>query len=146
MSLIKKKEAENIVIIGCGRLGAHIANVMSKERKNLIVIDKDEESFKKLSDEFSGFTIESDATEHDTFILAKIKNSDVVIITTGNDSTNIMIAQITKQIFKVPKVIARIFEPSRVIIYQELGIDTICPATLSAIEFKRLIGEDWSEN
>ncbi len=134
-----KEKDEYIVIIGCGRLGSHLASLLSKERKSVVVIDRDQHSFHRLSDEFSGFTIEADALEEETLLEAKIGKADVVVTTTNDDNTNIMIAQIAKTIYNVPKVIARLFEPSRQRVYEELDIQTICPTILSAIEFKNII-------
>lgn len=134
-----REKDEYIVIIGCGRLGSHLASLLSKERKSVVVIDKDQHSFHRLSDDFSGFTIEADALEEETLLEAKLDKADVVVTTTNDDNTNIMIAQIAKTIYNVPKVIARLFEPSRQRVYEELDIQTICPTILSAIEFKNII-------
>lgn len=142
---INKKD-EYIIIVGCGRLGSHLASLLSEERKSVVVIDNNEQSFNRLSENFSGFTIEADAIEEETLLEAKIDKADVVVTTTNDDNTNVMIAQIAKTIYKVPKVIARLFDPSRQKIYEGLDIDTICPTILSAIEFKNIIigleGED----
>lgn len=139
MSLSKD---EYIIIVGCGRLGSHLASLLSKSRKSVVVIDKEEKSFGRLSEDFSGFTIEADAIEIDTLLQAKIDKADVVVTTTNDDNTNIMIAQIAKSIYGVPKVIARLFEPSRQKVYEELEIETLCPTVLSAIEFKNIIVEE----
>lgn len=136
---MKKNKDEYIIIVGCGRLGSHLASLLSKARKSVVVIDKEEKAFLKLSEDFSGFTIEADATEEDTLLEAKIDKADVLVATTNDDNTNIMVAQIAKTVYNVPKVIARLFEPLRQRVYEELDIDTICPTILSAIEFKNLI-------
>lgn len=141
----KTKKDEYVVIVGCGRLGSHLASLLSKERKSVVVIDKDEYAFHRLADDFSGFTIEADAIEIDSLLRAKIDKADVVVTTTNDDNTNILIAQIAKIIYKVPKVIARLFEPSRQEVYEELGIETLCPTILSAIELKNSIVKDEME-
>ncbi|MBB6218136.1 trk system potassium uptake protein TrkA [Anaerosolibacter carboniphilus] len=139
----KQDRDEYIIVIGCGRLGSHLARLLSKARKSVVVIDKDEHAFHRLSDEYSGFTIEADAVEIDTLLRAKIDKADVVVTTTNDDNTNLMIAQIAKTIYKVPKVIARLFEPSRQPVYEELGIDTLCPTILSAEALRNtIIGEE----
>lgn len=137
---INKKD-EYIIIVGCGRLGSHLASLLSKERKSVVVIDNNEEAFNRLVNDFSGFTIEADAIEEETLLNAKIDRADVVVATTNDDNTNVMIAQIAKTIYGVPKVIARLFDPSRQEMYEELDIDTICPTILSAVEFKNIIIE-----
>jgi trk system potassium uptake protein TrkA len=142
----KNNKDEYIIIVGCGRLGSHLASLLSKARKSVIVIDNKEDAFNRLSDDFSGFTIEADAIEEETLLEAKINRADVVVTTTNDDNTNVMIAQIAKTIYGVPKVIARLFDPSRQEMYEELDIDTICPTILSAVEFKNIIigsGEEY---
>lgn len=135
----KKVNNEYIIIVGCGRLGSHLCRLLSKERKSVVVIDREEYAFHRLSEDFSGFTIESDATEIDTLLMAKIDRADVVVTTTNDDNTNIMIAQIAKTIYKVPKVIARLYEPARQKVYEELDIETLCPTTLSAEALNKII-------
>ncbi|WP_130805744.1 potassium channel family protein [Senegalia massiliensis] len=142
----KNNKDEYIIIVGCGRLGSHLASLLSKARKSVVVIDNKEDAFNRLSDDFSGFTIEADAIEEETLLEAKINRADVVVTTTNDDNTNVMIAQIAKTIYGVPKVIARLFDPSRQEMYEELDIDTICPTILSAVEFKNIIigsGEEY---
>lgn len=130
---------EYVIIIGCGRLGSHLANLLSKEGKSVVVIDKDQGSFTRLSENFSGFTIEADAIEIEALLQAKIDKADVVVATTNDDNTNIMIAQIAKTIYNVPKVIARLFDPARQRVYDELEIEIICPTILSAVAFRNII-------
>jgi len=139
MTMLNKKKDEYIIIVGCGRLGGSIANLLSKEGKSIVVIDKNESAFTKLSDDFSGFTLEANAIELDTLLRAKIDKADVVVVATDDDNTNIMIAQIAKIIYKVPRVITRLYEPAREEVYKNLNIDTICPTNLSALEFKNII-------
>ncbi|WP_202707614.1 potassium channel family protein [Sporosalibacterium faouarense] len=142
---MKKNKDEYIIIVGCGRLGANLASLLSKARKSIVVIDNDRDAFNRLSDEFSGFTIEADATEEAALLEAKIERADVVVATTNDDNTNIMIAQIAKSIYNVDKVVARLFEPSRQKVYEELDIETICPTELSAIAFRNIILEGQGE-
>ncbi|KXS42676.1 MAG: trk system potassium uptake protein TrkA [Candidatus Frackibacter sp. T328-2] len=128
-----------ILVVGCGKAGSHLANSISKQGEDVVVIDNREEAFNNLSTEFTGFTLLGDATEFELLKEAKIDNADVVIATTTDDNVNSMIAQIAKDIFEVPKVLARTFAPRREKIYNQLGIDTICPTTLSVTEFEKAI-------
>jgi len=128
-----------ILIVGCGKAGSHLANSISRKGEDVVVIDNREEAFNNLSTEFTGFTLLGDATEFELLKEAKIDNADVVIATTTDDNVNSMIAQIAKEIFEVPKVLARTFAPRREDIYNQLGIETICPTTLSVVEFEKAI-------
>ncbi|SKA08118.1 potassium channel family protein [Selenihalanaerobacter shriftii] len=128
-----------ILIVGCGKAGSHLANSLSKEGNDVVVIDNREEAFNNLSAEFTGFNLLGDATELEILKQGKIEQADVVTVTTTDDNVNSMIAQIAKEIFEVPEVVARVFAPRREEIYNQLGIDTICPTTLSVVEFEKVI-------
>jgi trk system potassium uptake protein TrkA len=140
--LKKNKSDKYVIIIGCGRLGTHLANLLSIDGYSVVVVDKDTEAFESLSENFGGFTIEADAIEDQVLRDANIERADVLAATTDDDNTNIMIAQIAKTVYNVPKVIARLHDPNRQKVYQQLDIDTVSPTTLSAKEFQRLIIEE----
>jgi trk system potassium uptake protein TrkA len=128
-----------IVIVGCGRLGSHLANSLSRDGNAVVVIDRVEKALNDLSLDFSGFRINGDATHMAVLKEAKLKNSDVLIATTHEDNVNLMVAQVAKTIFHVPQVLARVFDPKREEVYTQLGIDTICPTSVAADMFFRAI-------
>jgi trk system potassium uptake protein len=128
-----------VVIIGCGELGNQLVNMLLKLRKNIVVIDKDENAFTRLPDQFSGFTIEGDGIEEDILLEAEINRANLVVAVTGDDNTNIMIAEIARLVYNVPGVIARLKDPSRGKLFDELNIKTICPTDLSVQAFSDLL-------
>jgi trk system potassium uptake protein len=123
-----------IIIVGCGRFGASLAKALIKQNKNLVVIDPDPHAFQRLPNDFSGFLLEGNGAELDILKNAKIQKADAVITTTNDDSVNILIAQIAKTIFKVPKVLAILFEPARQEVYTEIEVETVCPSMLTVNE------------
>ncbi len=130
---------DNIVIVGCGRLGANLANAMSDDGKSVVVIDSNKESFRKLSPSYGGLTITGDAMELSVLAEAEIENAGAVVTVTNNDNTNIMVAQLAKELFHINEVVARLYDPDRECVYQEFGIRTICPAVLSTKEIDKLL-------
>lgn len=135
----KKAERDVYIIVGCGRLGANLADAISAEGGNVVVIDREEDAFRKLSSSYGGLTLLGDATDPDTLTEAGIDRAKVLISVTDNDNVNIMTTQLAGEWFHVGQVIARLYDPERECIYQELDVDTICPAILSANEIRRLI-------
>lgn len=136
-----------VVIAGCGKLGSYLANLLSLEGQDVIVVDKDNESFSGLDSGFSGFALTGDATEIDVLEQARLRQSDLLVACTENDNVNMMVAQVARDIFHVKKVMARVFDPERASIYKDLNIETICPTQLSAIQFRKAIlgnGDDIS--
>jgi trk system potassium uptake protein len=133
------KNSRYIVIVGCGRLGSHLANQLSRDGNSVVVIDRNEATFNDLSPDFSGFRINDDATHMAVLKAAKLKNADVLIATTHEDNVNLMVAQVAQKIFHVPHVLARVFDPTREEVYAQLGIDTICPTSVAAEMFLRAV-------
>ena len=121
-----------IVIVGCGRLGSLLANRLSHAGHAVVVVDSDERAFGELSPEYSGFRVEGDATELAVLKQAKADQADLLIATTRDDNVNLMVAQVARAAFAVPRVLARVFEPARKPIYRRLGIESICPTLVAA--------------
>lgn len=127
------------IIIGCGRLGANLANTLSNEGENALIMDENKESFRRLASNFGGLSVVGNGTDFDMLKEARIQDASAVIAVTNDDNTNIMIAQIARDVFNVERVIARLYDPECETVYQELGIDTICPSVLSAKEIDKLL-------
>jgi trk system potassium uptake protein TrkA len=136
------KSSLYVVIVGCGRLGSHLANQLSRVGHSVVVIDKNNSTFEDLSPEFSGFRVMGDATQIAILREAKLKNADVFFATTHEDNVNLMVAQVAKKIFNVPHVLARVFDPRREKIFDQLGIETICPTSVAAEMFLMAVASD----
>jgi trk system potassium uptake protein TrkA len=124
-----------VIIVGCGRLGASLANQLSSLGSDVVIIDDDERAFRYLSTEFSGFQIVGNAAELAVLRQAKIEKADCLLAITRHDNVNLMVAQVAKTVFRVPKVVARVYDPNRERVYGQFGIDTICPTRLTAEAF-----------
>jgi len=133
------KSNRYIVIIGCGRLGSHLANRLSGDGNAVVVIDRDEAAFEALSPDFSGFRIHGDATQPAILKDAKINQADVLMATTHEDNVNLMVAQVARNIFNVPLVTARVFDPKREEVFTQLGIETLCPTSIAAERFLKAV-------
>ena len=137
----KKSDKNYTILIGCGRLGANLANTLSNEGGNVLIIDKSKDAFRKLSPSFGGLSITGDALDLDVLHEAQINKASVVVAVTNSDNANIMVAQIARELFQIKRVIARLYDPERECVYREFGIDTICPAILSAKEIDKILSE-----
>lgn len=131
-----------VVVVGCGRLGSLVANRLSLIGHHVTVIDNRESAFAALSPEYSGFHVEGDATEFATLREADVGQADVVIVATENDNINLMVGQVARRMLGVRKVIARVSEPEREEVFYELGLDTICPATIVSDEIVESLRRD----
>ena len=138
MKLLQKKD-DYIIIVGCGRLGANLANTLSDDNGNVLSMDTTKDSFRRLSSDFGGLSMVGSGTDLTALHNAHIEKAAAVIAVTNDDNTNIMIVQLAREMFHVSRVIARLYDPDRESVYQDLGIDTICPAILSAKEVGNLL-------
>ncbi|MCI7736512.1 MAG: TrkA family potassium uptake protein [Clostridiales bacterium] len=127
------------VVIGCGRLGASLANAISDKEASVMMVDRDEHAFRKLGSAYGGLTMTGDATDIAVLRSAEIERADTVVSVTNDDNTNIMVAQIARNVYHIPNVICRLYDPEREIVYKEFDIDTICPTVLSTREIDRLL-------
>ena len=141
MKLFEAKKSDYIIIVGCGRLGANLASALSDDGGNVLIMDKDRNSFRRLSASFGGLSVVANGTDLDALQEAQIQNASTVIAVTNNDNTNILVAQLARDMFHVENVIARLFDPERETVYQEFGIKTICPAVLSVKEIDKLLAD-----
>ena len=121
-----------IVIVGCGRLGAQLATKLSEEGHDVAVVDRNPGNFSRLSDEFNGATVTGVGFDIEVLKSAGIEHADGFAAVTEGDNMNIMAAQVAKTIFKVPMVIARVFDPVKGETYRALGLETVCPTTSAA--------------
>ena len=121
-----------VVILGCGRVGATLANMLDKAGHQVIVVDYSSDSFRRLDTRFSGETIIGNGVDEEILMRAGIKDADAFIAVTNGDNRNIMASQIAKEIFNVKKVICRIYDPIRESTYSELGLETFCPTKIGA--------------
>ena len=130
---------KRIVVVGCGRLGASIANDLYEQGEDVIVIDKNEDSFRKLSDSFGGLTYVNEGTRVETYEQLELKKDDILIVVSNDDNVNIMISQLVRKMFQIHTIICRLYDPQRECVYQEFGIETICPTYLSVNRIENIL-------
>ena len=122
----------NVIIMGCGRVGAQLASVLDAEKHNVTILDIDAHSFRRLPPTFGGTALLGDGTDEEMLRKAGIEKADAFVAVTQGDNRNVMAAQMAKHIFSVPKVVCRIYDPLRKDIYETLGLEAISPTTVFA--------------
>ena len=120
-----------VVIVGCGRVGATLARQMAGEGHDVTIIDQTSDAFRRLGTKFKGTRLVGPGTDVDVLRRAGIESADVFVAVTDGDNRNIMATQIAKNVFDVPKVLTRLYDPNRAQAYQELGIETICTTSIA---------------
>lgn len=115
------------VIMGCGRTGSRLARRLDRQGHSVAVIDKDPTSFHLLDVDFRGRAVEGIGFDSAVLVESGIERADAFIAVSGGDNSNIVSAIIAKDVFHVPKVITRIYDPRRASIYRRFGIATVAP-------------------
>lgn len=130
---------ENIVIIGCGRVGAELAQTISRKGFAVAVMDVNVEAFERLGAGFRGRTVQGDALDREALRRAGIETAHAVAAVTTSDSANIMAARIARDIYHVEHVVARVYDPSRAPIYERMGLQTIASSSWGAKRIEQLL-------
>jgi trk system potassium uptake protein TrkA len=120
----------NIVIVGCGRVGAFLAGQLDKSGHAVSIIDLDRAAFSHLPQGFGGSTFLGNGTDLDILRSAGIDKADALFTLTQGDNRNLMSAQIARQIFGVKRVIAKVNDPVRADLYRSHGISTVSRTTI----------------
>jgi trk system potassium uptake protein TrkA len=127
------------VILGCGRVGSTLARSLDGAGHSITVIDRRESQFRRLGSEFGGETVLGTGIDEDVLRKAGIEEASVFVAVTNGDNTNIMASQIAREVFRVPHVVTRIYDPVRDELFRGLGLDTICPtSTVSGMIERRI--------
>ena len=130
------------MIVGCGRVGSQLAVLLSQEGHNVTIIDKNADSFKRLGGTFNGVTAVGNAFDEKLLRELKIEKQDAFVSVTSGDNTNLMASQIARKMFKVPRVIARVYDPERADIYKKFDLDIISGTILVAAMIRDKIIEN----
>ena len=114
-----------ILVIGCGQMGAGLAQMLSLRGHAVTVIDKDNGAFERLGVAFKGRTLVGVGFDRTVLEEAGITRVDGLAAVTNSDEANIVIARLAREFFRVPRVVARVVEPRKAEIYRRLGLQTI---------------------
>lgn len=139
----------HVIVVGCGRVGSGLALSLSAEGHSVAVIDRSASAFRRLKD-WSGQCLVGSGFDRDDLEKAGALEADALAAVTSGDNTNILTVRIARETYKIPNVVARIYDPRRAEIYQRLGIPTVATVTWTIDQVRRrlLPGEDvrdWSD-
>lgn len=118
-----------VIIVGCGRMGAGLALNLVSKGNDVTVIDNSADAFEHLGKNFKGKTITGFGYDKGILEKAKIETADAVVACSNSDEVNALIGRISRNIYKVPRVISRLYDPRKAKIYSTLGIQTISTVT-----------------
>ena len=134
-----------IIVIGCGKVGSSLARELVEAGNEVVIIENDRNLLTN-ADDIDCIKINGVPIDKDVLKSAGIETADAVCAVTQDDNMNIMTSQVAKEIFKVDRVIARIFNPGSRELFEEFGLETICSTSLTVDAILRTLGGEQDEN
>lgn len=122
----------NVLIMGCGRLGAQIATMLDEQGHKVMVMDTNAGSFRRLREGFGGSTVLGNGMDGQALERAGIREAEAFFAVTQGDNRNYFASQMAKQVYQVPRVLCRTYDPGREKIFRELGLETFSPTSMGA--------------
>ncbi|HEY5164546.1 MAG TPA: TrkA family potassium uptake protein [Acidimicrobiia bacterium] len=140
----------HVIVVGCGRVGSELAVSLDQGGHSVAIMDKNQVAFRKLPDGWGGRTVHGFGFDRDHLEAAGVHEAGALAAVTSGDNSNILAARIARETFEIPRVVARIYDPRRALIYQRLGIATVATVTWTTDQVMRRLFEDnsvteWSE-
>jgi len=139
----------HVIVVGCGRVGSGLARALAGEGHRVAIIDRSPRAFRRLTPEFVGERVVGSGFDRDDLERAGAKGADALAAVTSGDNTNILTVRIARELYLIPRVVARIYDPRRAEIYQRLGIPTVATVTWTIDQVRRRLLDvsagDWSD-
>ena len=124
----------DIVVVGGGNIGYHLARSLLSEGHEVLVIEKDAQKCERISEDLGSITLRGDGCEVATLETAGAGRADMLVAVTGDDEDNLVSCQVARHRFQVKRTVARVANPKLVPIFQRLGVDCVVSSTMLIME------------
>jgi trk system potassium uptake protein len=131
----------NIIVIGCGRVGAEVAYGLFRKGHKVTVIDRDTSAFRNLPEDFRGLTLRGDVLTQDVLLRAGIEQAQALAAVTPSDSVNTVLGHVARVVYKVPNVVVRNYDPRKRALHDAFGLQVISPVSLGASRIEEILSE-----
>jgi trk system potassium uptake protein TrkA len=129
----------NLIIAGCGRVGSELANTVVIKGHTVVIIDRDPQAFQRLEPEFQGRTLQGDVRDQDVLSRAGIDKADGFAAVTSIDEINLVAAHTACDLYDVPNVVARVFDPVHRMAFKRAGLQTVIASSWTAHRIEQLL-------
>lgn len=136
---MKTGTRQQIIVVGCGRVGAELALSLYRQDHIVSVVDMSPRSFDRLGPQFRGITVQGEGIDQEALKRAGIETADALAAVTASDSVNIVCSRLARNVYHLRHVIARVYNPVRMVIYENLGLQTIASSSWGARRIEQLI-------
>lgn len=129
----------NLIVVGCGRVGAELSHRLFKGGHQVIVIDSNRESFNRLHPDFRGRTLEGECLAENVLERAGIKEANGLAAVTNSDTLNAIVAHTARAFYHVPVVVARNYDPNLRVVIEAFGLQTVSSTFWGAQRVEELL-------
>ena len=129
----------NIIVVGCGRVGAELAMRLTRQGHRVAVIDYQPEAFNKLPADFTGRIIEGDALNRYVLQRAGIEKADGISVVKSSDSTNVVVAHLARKKFGINNIVVLNYEPQNRPLYEAFDLQVVSSALWGARRIEELL-------
>jgi trk system potassium uptake protein len=130
-----------IVVVGCGRIGAQLANRLFRAGHQVVVIDIVASAFENLDQGFRGRTLEGDVMAQDMLRRAGIEQAQGLAAMTSSDTLNAVVAHLARTVYRIPNVVVRSYDPRWQSVYAAFGIQFVAPSQWGAQRMEELLSD-----
>ncbi len=127
------------VVVGCGRVGAELAQRLQAQGHEVTVVDQEEEAFHNLGPAFQGRTVEGEVLNQNVLRRAGIEEADGLAAVTNSDTLNAVVAHAAREVFHVPSVVARNYDPTRRLLYEAFGLQMVGSSSWGAQRVEEML-------
>jgi trk system potassium uptake protein TrkA len=128
----------NVIIVGCGRVGVELALALG-HKHTVTVIDTNPRAFDRLGSDFIGRTVQGEGFDQEVLKRAGIRSADALAAVTSSDNVNVIVGRMARDLYHVPRVVARVYNPRRIPIYEKFGLQTVASSTWGAERIEQII-------
>lgn len=132
----------NVIVVGCGRIGAELAYGLFKRGHKVVVVDFNSDAFRNLPADFRGRTLEGDVLSPDVLLRAGIQHADAVAAVTPSDSTNAVVAHTARVAFDIQQVVVRNFDPNKRSLHEAFDLQIVSPSVWGAQRIGEMLGDE----
>ncbi|HEX9117244.1 MAG TPA: TrkA family potassium uptake protein [Anaerolineae bacterium] len=129
----------NVIVIGCGRVGAELAYRLYKRGHQVTVVDEIASAFENLPPDFRGRTLEGEVLSLDVLRRAGIEQAQGLACVTPSDPANAVVAHVAREIYHIPNVVVRNYDPHHRPLLEAFGLQVVAPSSWGAQRIEELV-------
>ena len=131
----------NVIVVGCGRVGAELAHRLYEKHHQVTVIDEVASAFENLPPDFRGRTVEGEVLSLDVLHRAGIEDCQGMAAVTSSDSLNAVVSHLARTLYHVPNVVVRSYNPRQRSLLEAFDVQVVSPSSWGAQRMEEMLSD-----